>query len=513
MAFPVLQCNKGVCMAKRKKDIDLRQYMLEGFTIIYLILMIGIFPFYFQNNYIDIILAKKNFFQNVSLSMLAVTVLFGIPLLVQKIWRKQIQLQVSPTDVFALAFLVCVGISSCISPAGTEAFWGTEGRKLGGFILILCVSMYFVVSRYYRENSSLLWVFLLANYGVCIVVMLDFWGIDLFHMHENLAAYQHTYFIGTIGNINVNAGYLGVITSVFMGFFYICKESLSKCCFGIAVVLGIYACYCTRSDSWLLAVGVTIILIFVLSSKTRERMKKWLQIWLLFIAGSGCMTLTELFDRIRGAESIFVADLREQKLLYMLIDPKLLLVQGIVVLLLYLLIKSKYMELLERYGNKLLAGILGIGSIIALAVVIKEGDAFGHNRGYIWKRTLLNFKELPFIYKLFGYGPNCFLQFMEENYGEEMRSLYGAVFIDAHNEGLQFLAVTGIAGGVSYFGMQISLFWKCFREKENEILIVGCIGMLAYFMQGIVNNPMVFTTSLYFLFLGIMENKVRKKCE
>ena len=70
----------------------------------------------------------------------------------------------------------------------------------------------------------------------------------------------------------------------------------------------------------------------------------------------------------------------------------------------------------------------------------------------------------PVLRKLFGYGMNQFPVFIEA-YGQEMAERYQAVFIDAHNEFLQMLA--------------------------------------SFFAQGITNSQQVFTTPLYFVFLGM----------
>ena len=169
------------------------------------------------------------------------------------------------------------------------------------------------------------------------------------------------------------------------------------------------------------------------------------------------------------------------------------------------------MEFLKKYGNKILIGLLLLGILAAGAAIFPLEDSFGTNRGYIWKRTLLNFKELPLWQKLFGYGPNCFYQSLQQRFGAEMHELFDSPFLDAHNEALQILAITGILGLASYLGMQLSLLASCLRKcRLDGIFLAGSVGITAYLLQGLVNNPSIFTLPPFFLFLGILENRLRK---
>ncbi|MFP3155822.1 O-antigen ligase family protein [Lachnospiraceae bacterium ZAX-1] len=143
---------------------------------------------------------------------------------------------------------------------------------------------------------------------------------------------------------------------------------------------------------------------------------------------------------------------------------------------------------------------------------LKLEDSFGSNRGYIWKRTVWEWRELPLIDKLSGVDLNRFPAFINKTYRTEMPTVLGKVmFLDAHNEFLQFLVTTGLLGVVGYFGMLVSSvvrFWKL--AKERPILLIGSVTALSYLMQGLVNNPQTFTTPLLFVFFWIMENIARK---
>lgn len=145
----------------------------------------------------------------------------------------------------------------------------------------------------------------------------------------------------------------------------------------------------------------------------------------------------------------------------------------------------------------------------------KVTDEVGNNRGFIWIRSVKTFFGIPILHKLFGYGMNRFPVFIGK-YEEEMLIRYQSVFVDAHNELLQMLAMAGIVGCIGYFGMFICCIKKCFRGLDSGVHMTEMLGlsvMAAYLVQGITNSPQVFTTPLYFIFLGLFRELGRSRLQ
>lgn len=502
-------------MSKKSENINLMNDLMKGVTKVFLCVMIGIFPFYYQNNYINIVNAKSSFFEIMVTALIAVGLVFIIPGFFKEVQRGTAVIKFSITDYFAILFAFTVVLSCIFSPVGKEAFLGEHGRQLGGKALLLYVAVYFIVSRYYKSGQLLIWFFLLANFLMCTILCLNFWGLDPLHMYSNLVDFEHPFFMGTLGNIDINSGYFGVITALFMGIYYLAEEKLTKICFGIVTVLGVYTCFVTRCDSWLLSVGGAYLVILALSMKDMNKLKKWWGLCIFFFAGSMLMKLTEYITHLSGKKNILIENLQGQVHLYILLNWKILVVEIFILGIFWLVLMwYKRILFLEKYGNKTLFGMLTIVIVIAAVKGLPIDDNFGSGRGYIWKCTIANFLDIPILQKLFGYGPNCFFQSMNKIYEDKSILQCGEPFIDAHNEALQFLAVTGLFGMTSYMGMQISLLVTCIRKHKTKMLaVLGCVGITAYILQGMVNNPQVFTTPLLFIFLGVMDNLVNRNQE
>lgn len=498
---------------KLSKTINIPQVLMELVVNAFLVAMVGIFPFFYLNNYINITEAKLMFFKANTLIMLLVGLCFYIIGFIQnrKNTNKKRNRTMSVTTALGMVFIVVICISCALSPIGAESFWGEQGRRMGGQVLLLCVMGYFSISCYYQTFQGLIWLFLIANSMEWILIILQFFGIDLLHMYDNLIEHQHSYFMGTMGNVNITAGYTCVALAIIMSLYFLSVTKFSRYCYGGVLMLGFYAAYATQSQSWVLGVGAAAIIILWSGLESGEKLKTVGELWFIFLATSILVKIMVAWSLAFGNPSTAVQYFAKDELFKILLSNELLIAQGILLTLLFF-----WCHRFQNHKKCVFRRILIIACItVVLAVcfiIFPTDDSFGSNRGYIWRITFEEFRNLPILQKLFGYGPNGFLQFIDRNHAEEMRSLYEQPFIDAHNEAIQFLAVTGIVGMVSYMGMQISMMVRCAKDySHNPIALVGLTGIAAYLAQGLVNNPQIFITPLLFIFMGIMESKLRRK--
>lgn len=141
--------------------------------------------------------------------------------------------------------------------------------------------------------------------------------------------------------------------------------------------------------------------------------------------------------------------------------------------------------------------------------LLKLQDNFGSSRGIIWKQTWIAWQKLPIGRKFFGYGINCFYQFLYQYQASEL-TMYTARIVDPHNELLQFMSMTGIFGAVCYFGFLISIAVSAAKQSRHyPVMMMGTVVICSYLAQSMVNNPTVFLTPTLFLYLGILKSLER----
>ena len=499
-------------MNTKKNNIDTITYFMELATKVYVSIMVGIFPLFYLNNYINILEAKTMFFKVMTLSF--IVIVFGLFLLA--LLQKKFNVitdkrnKISMTDIFAVGFAVVILISCIVSPVGAEAFWGKEGRLLGGAVLLLCIGSYMIISRYFQPFQGLLWILLIANVIQWVLVILQFWNVDPLNMYENIHRSHRLTFMGTMGNINYISGYTSVVLSTLMVFYFQIEGKLSKLCYRAAIGIGFYAAYATRSQGWVLGVSATAVILLWSGALHAEKLKKIGEIWTIFFIITLLFKVTIQITDWAGYRFSSVREIKKDVLFTTILSWPTILLQAICIFLWFFFV-HKYQEKYGRLLRKVIVTLTIIGAAVIITMVFPLKDSFGSGRGYIWKATVAEFRKLPILQKLFGYGPNCFFQFIEPNRGEEMWELYGSYFTNAHNDLLQFLAVTGILGVISYFGMQISVLVRCLKSlSKNTDLLAGVAGVAAYLAQGIVNDAQVVVIPLLFIFLAIMENLVKR---
>lgn len=543
---------------KQKKSI--MYIFLEGAAALAAILMLGIFPLYFQNNYIDMSNAKLNFFRVCSIGLvLAAVVFLGMDKLqqykdeAQKKNKKKSKSKsnatkqesqpgwgerartwlsgLSVTTWFAVVFVAGILLAVVFSVNPQESFLGLEGRKLGAIAWLLCVALYGLLGRYLNASKWLLWVFLAANMLVCLLAVLNFWSVDPLGMYGNLAAEQYGMFISTIGNVNACAGYLCMIVPVGMALYTLVKDKYLKIACSVFLVLGFCAGYCARSASWVLGLATGVLVLLWFSMRDNGRMQKFLEVCAMFWLGSVLMKLMMLVAKAKEFTGAMYLGFTVDKLINgVMLNGYILALEGILIAgLLFLVWNRKKAGKELPYGvmRKIVFIVVGI-VVAALAVAfvvanLHEGawegaysalerfhlqDASGSGRGYIWKTTVKCWFRLPLWEKITGYGVNCYHMFINTYGGAEVTEFFGgAQLVDAHNEFLQILTTMGILGVVGYFGLIISTMVKAARSVASKpAMLMGVVVLFGYLAQALVNNPTVFLTPYLFLMLGIIKS-------
>ncbi len=527
---------------KTKVQQSLGTTILETSTFAYVFWMLLTYPVFFHDGFIDIVRSKLAYYKGVTIFFLVAAVIGLLFYWVDNgvktpekpasfaAWLKGVPKE----DLFAGVFFAAVILSTLVSDYRSEAFWGTEGRRLGAMVMLLYLFVYRMCAKHLRMQNgkykaALLWAFIASNAVVILLGDLQFWGIDIFHMYDNLIESQYAMFISTIGNVNVNAGYLCLILPVVMAFYFVSEHKIRKAVYAVFLVAGIYEAYATVSDSWLLGIGAGYLVLFWFACKSHDGMRKFLELCGFFWLANFLMRLSLVIGEAAGADAALYLQFRELGLQNFITSWGMVIATGALLALCFLvfgLLGKKQVAFPYLLLRRVVFIAVAVAAVCVLVVFIVantrgEGewqgtfallnhlqvtDSFGSNRGYVWKRCLTAFWKLPWYQKIFGYGLNCFGQLMAIDYTQEMMTLYNGMYIDAHNEALQFLVTTGIVGAVGYFGILIGAVVKCAKKAaDNPLLIAGIAGILGYLAQAMVNNPQTFLTPTVFLFLGVLK--------
>ena len=133
------------------------------------LVLVTLFPLYFNDAYYDILSAKFNFFARSMLALTAIALVTALIMICLDIkshegehtktflarlhprnWKKNFRI----ADAAVLLFWILAGISTILSDFVHEAFWGNEGRYSGFYLLSLYVILYFLVSRFWKIDRK-----------------------------------------------------------------------------------------------------------------------------------------------------------------------------------------------------------------------------------------------------------------------------------------------------------------------------------------------------------------------
>lgn len=521
-------------------------YELEGTIVsLFVILMLGFFPLFYQDGYFNITNAKLMFFYFCGAGLVVMTVILAGAGFLQSRREKDIGGRTSEkqkrnlrkfiggvpvTSWFVGGFLLAVLVATIFSVYPTESFYGIDGRRLGTIVFLLCIAVYVILGKFLRSGIWMAWIFLISNGLVSLLLVLQFWGVNVLHMWDGMIATEIGMFASTIGNINVCASYFCMVLPVGMVLFYLSDELLSEVLYGTFLLLGFFGAYATVTDSWILGVGTAFLIMLCFSIKDHDNMERFLGICFMFWASSLVVRMVLMI----GSEntSVVLQKFRSLPLQNFMTSKKMLLAEGIVLFFALLLIKLAQKKKIEIPYKKIRIIFIGfvvlfLGLAVLVVVIanlsperqwegalqwlnlLKLQDDFGSSRGVIWKQTWNAWQKLPISRKFFGYGINCFHQFLYQYQGTEL-AVFEVRIIDPHNELLQFMSMTGIFGAVCYFGFLISTAVSAAKQSRHyPVMMMGAVVICSYLAQSMVNNPTVFLTPTLFLYLGILKSLER----
>jgi hypothetical protein len=371
--------------------------------------------------------------------------------------------------------------------------------------------------------------------SVHLLALLNFIGIDVFHFFDYLSVSQAQIYISVFGNINVYGVY-AVITAAISAVLYVTcngrRERVVYLIFSLFCIIGVIV---SNSDTAGIGFLTAMLLVLFLALRSYEALRNYLFIILLTLVSGriiGCGRFLNLTYG-RTVESVFSPLLYSNKVFIFIVA----LVAVIVLMDKYSeKIKCALNEYMLKKLNYIYAVILGIVIVCLACVLIYYNlicknapqwadnvfvinESWGSYRGYIWKNLIDGYKNMPFIYKLFGTGEATVSSVLSDYSSIHWNLLNGGVADNAHNIVLQLLVTTGFAGAVSYlvlivyFMRRVLAVYKDFGNKDGGAVYFLAFGIAgaACFVQGLFCLLETITFPIFICILAIMNTYGKRK--
>ena len=513
---------------------------LEMVVVLGTLLLLVLYPLFNTNGLYQNLEAKYLFLTRFGTVFVLLSVIL---LLVSN--RKDLNFRKTGTEKkWLLLFGLAIVVSACAATDPAEAWIGESARKLNAWVLLLCIAIFLIISAYVRISDLLFWVLVIGNSVISLLAILNFYGIDTMNSYSLLSDADKRIYLGLFGNINTNAAYTSLMLALAV---MLCLHAAGKAKKIAAYIWLFLVCmhaFAARSDS----IAITFIVLYAflwiytlsIPSRAGER-KLWLRtkkvagstgICLVFLLTSVIMQLTVRF--LKG-QNVAIAKYGKSLLRRFFTIRGLWIQAGLLVLILAAVLlaasiavkkeKGESSGTGKRIGIGILCAALVLGAVVlvlnlffydrdlgALSFLILPASA-GTGRMGLWRLTLAAIGGSGIKQVLVGCGPNNYYSLMYPMYETELSALQsGVVFNDAHNDLLQYFSVTGLFGLVTYLGFLLTLLKKGLHSLHTNPYAAATVALLlAYFVQGIANNPSIFTTPLFFVYLAILAAGMRKE--
>lgn len=526
---------------------DSAKNIFSGIVAFFVIIVLSVFPLYYDNYYFNILKAKYQFYFVTILCMFLVCLIIALvfcfidrmeydgyntksffeSISPRKLWKN-----LTVVDKSLLIFLLLAIISTLQSDYLFESFWGNEGRFSGLFLITLYVVSVLIIGKLGRIKKWHLELFLLAGLLVCLFGITDYFRMDILHWKAGVKSGQQDSFTSTMGNINTYTAYVALVLGVSGGLFASEKNIFRTIGYFIATVIGFCAIIMGQSDNAYLALGALFGLLPLILFGTRTGIKRYAVLVAAFATVMKCVAVINLKvpDKVIGLSGIFGMLTKYDKLTYIVIAL------WAAVIVLYIGDRLVYKEKADKVGKwlrltwlALIAVALGVIIWIlydanfgghaeryqAFSQYLIFNDNWGTNRGYCWRIGWESYMQQPLMHRLFGYGPDTF-GILTWGFREESLATYGVFFESAHNEYFQYLVTMGPFTLLAYLAFLLSSCAMMVKNLARQPWILAPLAaVVCYGAQAFVNINLPIATPIMWAMLAVglamCRNSVQKE--
>lgn len=520
---------------------------VEFLTVCWAFLMLTVFPVYVIDHYQDIGAYKFAFFSGISTLFLVPGAVLGLLYAVLKPFggkREKVRAaggRLSWLDIGMLAYLLFNILSFLGSGFKEDAWAGVGGWNMGLRTQLLMIAAYFLLSRFFPlRRRELIEAGAMLGSGIAFVIgILHRFSIDPFGFYRGLDSDTTLRFLSTIGQATWYSSFVCTVLPIGLCLFYASDKTKVWVISGIYCTLGFMTLVTQNSDSAFAALAALLFGLFLASCVSPKRMERFLEVVILCAASFKAIGFLQ-----RGfpEQAVRLGSLSEAFSMGVLSWIMLLLGAFAYILLLYMEEKggTAFEKKWEKTGRRLFISVCVLAGILFIVVIggialntsgllerwfgissenqyLLFNDKWGSDRGFNWKMAVRIFSGLPFLHKIIGVGPDCFMAYSYSvpEYAQLLNDYWKPdVLTNAHNEFLNLLICVGIGGLLSFLfllGAGARRFYRI-GKKHPEVLM-GLLVVCSYAAHNFFCYQQVCCTPFLFLILGLSERLARRREE
>ncbi len=353
----------------------------------------------------------------------------------------------------ALGAVVVSGVvSTALSLSPQASFWGLGGYY-GGCMMVLFTAAVYLAARAFAPQkilNGLAFCLGITTALVTVLYVLNIFNIDLIGTYADTAVVERAQFFSTLGQKNFCSGFMAFALPLVFYAFLAARGVRHTVLYGIPAFFGGLALAVVDAEGLALGIGAAVLVLLCQKDFTTRTLRRVAVIGAFFFFNAGWMQYMRTHVYTQGGKPMLAALGHVGQ-------------TGFFVCLaawavLYFGLRGREIPLYK--AGRAVAGLMLLGAVVLALLanfwpgfpslgrlddVLIFNDDWGTYRGTAWRITAETWLAQPLWRKLFGVGPGMMHTAVAAWAGADITARM-KTFYAAHNEYLELLLTTGVAG-------------------------------------------------------------------
>lgn len=355
--------------------------------------------------------------------------------------------------LWALGAVVVSGVVSTVLSLSPQAsFWGLGGYY-GGCMMVLFTAAVYLAARAFAPQkilNGLAFCLGITTALVTVLYVLNIFNIDLIGTYADTAVVERAQFFSTLGQKNFCSGFMAFALPLVFYAFLTARGVRHTVLYGIPAFFGGLALAVVDAEGLALGIGAAVLVLLCQKDFTTRTLRRVAVIGTFFFFNAGWMQYMRTHVYTQGGKPMLAALGH--------VGWTGFFVCLAVWAVLYFGLRGREIPLYK--AGRAVAGVMLLGAVVLALLanfwpgfpslgrlddVLIFNDDWGTYRGIAWRITAETWLAQPLWRKLFGVGPGMMHTAVAAWAGADITARM-KTFYAAHNEYLELLLTTGVAG-------------------------------------------------------------------
>lgn len=355
--------------------------------------------------------------------------------------------------LWALGAVVVSGVvSTALSLSPQASFWGLGGYY-GGCMMVLFTAAVYLAARAFAPQkilNGLVFCLGITTALVTALYVLNIFNIDLIGTYTDTAVVERAQFFSTLGQKNFCSGFMAFALPLVFYAFLAARGVRHTVLYGIPAFFGGLALAVVDAEGLALGIGAAVLVLLCQKDFTTRTLRRVAVIGAFFFFNAGWMQYMRTHVYTQGGKPMLAALGH--------VGWTGFFVCLAVWAVLYFGLRGREIPLYK--AGRAVAGVMLLGAVVLALLanfwpgfpslgrlddVLIFNDDWGTYRGTAWRITAETWLAQPLWRKLFGVGPGMMHTAVAAWAGADITARM-KTFYAAHNEYLELLLTTGVAG-------------------------------------------------------------------